>query len=336
MKGRATDGAVELLPEIAQKIESGNHLDLLIHQRGRMVQAVDFYSEVVREAHIMGSYQIYLSHKTPPDRHVICLFPNLPPGAKDVIKSKDYRYLSSLNKDINASFEKSLENTDVMGTVKFVVCYGQHMYVCKKITGTIYIVWASHVNRTNAGNVSNTIFTNVPIIINMDGQARFKALFILKASVQNVTDLTRIPITQTNPKILFNKDVPLFVCEVRTAVPAQMAITTVSRKEALAAVSATSKRNVDAIRRAANPFASSVDFEEEDVGYMSDCMSATLEVDAGTPRADLFLHDLDQRSFSATPPIVRSDEENVNEPFQEEEQEDLSNLPKKDKSEEIV
>lgn len=326
---RQADSA-DLAPEIARKIEEGSQLSLLCHQRGGTLQIVDFLSEIVREAYITGTYQIMISPKilASAKQDVVCLFPNHRVEKKQVIKASDYSYLSSLNKDINAAFSASLEKTDSSDRIKFAVCYGKHVFVCKDITGTVYLAWASHINRTNTGNVANTIHTNVPIILNLDGQARFKALFILKPVIRDETELDRVPITRSNPQLLYNKDQSIFVCEVRTERPVASLIKTVSRKEALAFVSATTKSDTVRIKREKNPFASSVDMEE-DVGYMTDGRDVTFSYgsgpDVGTPRSALYLREGGStalRPVSVTPPIIRSDGECATDPFVEDEDDD--------------
>ncbi len=334
----------ELSPEIASKIEAGSQLDLLYHQRGGIVQVVDFFSETVREVHISGAYQIMISSKilATKKQDVICLFPNHRVEKKQVVKASDYTYLSSLNKDINAAFSASLEKTDVSDRIKFAVCYGKHVFICKDISGTIYLAWASHINRTNIGNVANTIYTNVPIILNLDGQARIKALFILKPVIRDEAELERVPITHSNPQLLYNKDQSIFVCEVRTERPTASLVKTVSRKEALAFVSATSKSDTIRIKREKNPFAASVDMEE-DVGYMTDGRDVTFSYgsgpDVGTPRAALYLREggsMAMRPVSVTPPLVRSDGERCTDPFVDDDDDDNHASIKQGKKEEVV
>ncbi len=314
MKKSTTDSA-KLDPNIVVTIDAGAHLELLMHNVGTRIQVVDFSSETVRQAYVMGTYQMYLSHKIPRGEELVCLFPNHRVEKKQVIKCSSYYSLSSFNKDINEAFTDSLDKTDLCNSIKFAVCYGKHVFVCAGITGVIQIVWASHVNRTNAGNVANTIYTNVPLILNMDGTARVKGLYILKPLVHDESDLDRIPITATSPTFMYDKDHALFVCEVRTERPKPVGLHTVSRKEALAMVSATTKP-INVTRGEVNPFAASIDMEE-DIEVSSDSFGQGRgsDVDAGTPRSVLYFRDTSinlSRPISRTPPIVKSDgEENA-------------------------
>jgi hypothetical protein len=87
--------------------------------------------------------------------------------------------------------------------------------VCVGITGTLYLLWARHVNRTNHGNVPNTLFNDVPVLVNMTGAARVRGIYILREEILEDADLLRIPITAESPTFLQDGDVDLFVCEVR-------------------------------------------------------------------------------------------------------------------------
>ncbi len=229
---------VPLAPAIADKIDRCEQHKLLCHREGRMVQTVDFQHAFVRESFNSASYQIMLSDKIQNGgREVVCLFPNQE-ESRQVLRPKSYFRLSSLNKRINALFSTSLEQTEEGGNIKFAICYGNHVIICKGITGTVYLCWASHICRINSGNVANTAFRNVPCILNLDGKMRFKAVYILKPDIRDESDLERIPITSKNPKLLFESKASLFVCEVRKQKqPDGISITTVSRARALQAAS---------------------------------------------------------------------------------------------------
>ncbi len=258
-------------------------------------------------------YSLTLVKKLDKSHPIICFFPNHKSEKRQVIKSSSFFLLSSFSKALNETFEQSLDATEMSGSTKFAVCYGKHIFICHGISGTIYLFWATHVNRTNVGNVANTIYNNVPILFNLDGQGHVKAVFILKANVQDESDLDRLPITHDNPKLYFNKEIPLFVCEVKVRNPYEgyTDIHTISRKEALATVSVQTKPNQMIFKREKNAFAASMVMEESDV-Y---CGSGP---DGGTPRPDLFMRDVDPRCVDNTPPIIKSDGEVMDDPFREE------------------
>jgi hypothetical protein len=295
----------KLDPAIVEKLDAGAHLELLTRNVAPRLQYVDFSSETVRQAYILATYQMFLSHKIPKGEELVCLFPNHRVEKKQVIRCSSYYNLASFNNDVQVAFTDSLDKTDTCNSIKLAICYGKHVYVCAGITGVINIIWASHVNRTNAGNVAGTLYTDVPLVLNMDGTARVKGIFILKPVVHDASDLDRIPITSTSPTFMWDKDKSLFVCEVRSEKAKPAGITTVSRKEALALVSSVIPQRRGAIASTVhNPFAASMDMEEED-----DLPS----VDSGTPRGTLYFRDTTinvAHPISTTPPIARSDVEN--------------------------
>ena len=310
----SSSSSSELDPSISRKIAAGEQLDLLIKPpSARTVQTVDFFSNTVRQIYSHNKYTIMLSSSIGTTSPVVCLFLNHKNHRKQVVSSAKYVYLSSFNKAINAAFSDSLSETDLVGTYKLCVCYRKHVYKCKDISGTVYIIWAEYVNRTNAGNVACTIYQNVPILLNFDGQARLKALFILKTDINDESDLMRIAITEHDPVILFNKDDPLFVCEVRSLTPrepAGLSIETLTYMDAVSSVSTINKETVNLIKRMPNHFASSIDVEED--YYESQPQPGP---DQGSPRSVLYLKDVDiHRNFQTTPPIVPSDAED---PFAE-------------------
>lgn len=209
---------VQLCDEITEHLNDGRYLQL-IRQNG-LVKQVDFAHEVVRESFNTCPYEFYWHSDIPAGANkLVCLFPNhknRTSERKHVLHVDKYWSLSSLNKEINERFEASLEHTDGGGgSIKFAVCYGKHVYICSGIKGTIYLLWARHVNRTNHGNVPNTLFQDVPVIVNMTGSARVRCIYILRDEVLEDTDLLRIPITVDSPTFLQDRDVDLFVCEVR-------------------------------------------------------------------------------------------------------------------------
>jgi hypothetical protein len=316
--GAAGAAGVPLNPFIAKKLADGSHLDLLIHQQQDIVQTVDFSTNTVRQVYSSNLYSIYFTSSPDKLRPVTVLFPNHKVENKQVLQSQNYTFLASFNKDLNDALEASLVSTDALGSIQLAVCYGKHIYICKAISGTVYVLWASDITRTNGANVANTLYQKVPVLVNMDGQARVKAVFILKPVVSDESDLDRLPVTQTNPKLLFNKDKPLFVCEVKPQILPSIddngsIIQTVSRREALAIVTAPTNTSPAMYRRERNPFAASIDMEE--------VVAANSDPDGGTPRPNqLYMRDVNiGRCNTTTPPILQSDGEPLDDPFMENE-----------------
>jgi hypothetical protein len=187
---------------------------------------------------------IYLTSEIPKKHDdLVCLFPNhkdYKNPKKQILRIAKYSYLSSFNKEINARIGNSLEETAVGMRIKFAVAYGNQVYICKDMTGPVYIVWATYVNRINLGNVAKTLNTMVPLIINTDGQYCIKSIFVLKKTVEHASDHELLPRAKGNPRVFLPRE-PIFVCESRPMEQLTTVIKTVSEREAIAAVTATTK-----------------------------------------------------------------------------------------------
>ena len=321
--------------DVVAAIEAKRHLEIFTHSRGRILQPIDFQHGVVADGFNAGHYCLMLDDSIADAKkhgEVVCLLPNHGDASKQVIRSGAYTYLDSFNRDLNDRFRESIEFTDGVGTIKLAVCFGNHVFVCKGLTGTAYIVWARYINYTNHANVASQIHSHVPLIINKDGKMITKGIYILKANVQDQADLARIPITKHSPELLFPMKRSIFVAEVRTQLLQPKKISTLSHKAALARVLSPAKANTVRPGREKNPFSASVDWEDEVLGWVDSDGSNSVtynygsDPDAGTPRAELYCQELsmDIRTLDKTPPIAFSDGEDRNapDPFKEEEEEE--------------
>lgn len=302
-------------PRILEKIHEGTHLSLLIRKPMGMVHTVDFQNNTVADVYSQYKYTIFFNTTINALRPVICLLPNHKTEGKQLLASSDFYTLSSYNKTLNDCMNDSLHDSDGYGTLRLAVCYGKNIFECRGITGTVYILWAAHVTRTNIANVANTPFQNVPILINMDGQGRIRAAFIFKENVADESDLQRLPILEKSPILLWNKDHSLFVCEVKPVNQSEMLlrqqqqIVTMSRRAALVQATLPSRTEPAIFEREKNAFAASIDMEEVIVS----------DPDGGTPRADqLYMRNqtVTSRGFDSTPPLVRSEGEGADDAFE--------------------
>lgn len=218
---RFVDGRVPLHEDIERMLADGRHMDLL-RSGPPIVRHVDFAHAIVRESFNTCPYEIMWDTGIPKRANqVVCLFPNHENRTSErhhVLRASGYWWLSSFNKELNRRFKASLNHTESAGSVRFAVCYGRHVYVCDGIQGHIYILWARYVNRTNHGNRPNTLFTDVPCIVNTDGCHVVTGLYILRERIEEDADLIRVPIEQHSPSFIMPKNANLFVCEVRVDV----------------------------------------------------------------------------------------------------------------------
>lgn len=274
---------------------------------GTFLKTVDYERGAPETDNFGGHYQIYLSSKIPKNAQLICLFPNRNNPRASILQASRYNYLSSFNKDINAALLKSMEHTSIGQYTKFAVAYGEHVYACKCLTGTVYIVWASHVSRVNVGNVANTIGKSVPLIVNLDGQRHIKSIFMLKHAIQHASELDLLPNGKTALKVLIPRE-PIFVCESHVVEQPKYTIEAVSEMEALSAITAETKNPIQWLSRERNVF----QLSDEEVQWNS--VSYSMRDVVATPLQ--FERDDDDEELEAVETFI-SDHLNEPDPFTE-------------------
>jgi len=211
------------------------------------VRSVDFSAVSPQEDPYGFGYTINVSSAFPDKRDdLVCIFPNHKTEKKRVLKSNKYWSGTSYNVDVNSCISESLDRTDLGGSIKLAIAYGDQIYVCKDISGTAYILWAT-INRKNPGNVPCTMFKDQPILFNLDGQGSLKSLFILRPKVEHVSNMELLPLAYMNP-ILFWPEKPIFVCEVRPQKMEIRPLTTISKRMAKQRVSAQTKNAASWLR----------------------------------------------------------------------------------------
>lgn len=233
-----------------------------------------------------------------PAESVVCLFPNHPKSKCRILRSTGGWSLNGFNSELNKRFKQSLGNTKAAGPIRFAVCYGEHVYHCKDIEGTIYIVWPEYINCTSTSNIANNICSGTPVIFNLDGQGIIQCIYILQQ--QKDIHIYRVTIKEDSPRLLFPLK-PIFVCEVRPPPAVEDMTITVSRSKAVEmATTQTSDQDLH-IKKQRNPFAKSVDQEEEDeeeIEPITAGVSFDVEIPSGlTPRNNIFIEPVNRDPF---------------------------------------
>lgn len=203
--------------EIKDAIQSDNLIHLL---NDAFVAQVNF-GTTESDPDTTVVYRIHLLGDFPKKRgDLICLFPNHLPHQRLSLDCASYRgffghsTLAAFNRDLNGAFAQSLENTVMSTNIKFAAAFGEHVFACKGIAGTIYIVWAKTIHTVTASNKLTEIAKNHPLLINCDGNGRLKAIFMFRKRVTTTPSL--LPLTKGNPILVIPADVELFVCEKRS------------------------------------------------------------------------------------------------------------------------
>lgn len=247
---------------IQEAVDSGDFLASMAKaDMQQLTRSVDFShvsdsTASTRETDYHVKYTINVSHVFPKERDgLLCLFPHHHDEKKQILKSDSYGgmffggSLADMNKEINKRLRESSQN--VGSNVRMGVGYGEHVYRCLNVQGTLYIVWAT-VNRKNMGNVKNTTL-NCPLVINMDGWGCPKGIFLLKPKVVHERDLHLLPLKRGNPEFMWPKE-PIFVCEKPPKQIQQRKVHFISKQLAAQLIQSPSKDATTWIPFEQNPF----------------------------------------------------------------------------------
>lgn len=144
---------------------------------------------------------------------VVCFFPNHRNYEdKITLRVGDWRILNHFTKELNARLRESEEWTEECRETRLAFGYGNHVIVCKNLTGTIYLFWAD-IKCESRSNVPTSLLQMHPVLFNLNGRGKCKAIYIFKRDiVTHKDDLRVIRVKEGNPKLLWPK-YPIFVCE---------------------------------------------------------------------------------------------------------------------------
>lgn len=261
---------IEINPALSEHlqeiVDDGDLLRLFLGPQQRSIhRVVDFSKEPPKHDMQNNVYKILLRNSfVETGSQVVCLFPNHNNKSKRILESKRYKSRDEFNKELNARFSESPEQTEQFKDHRLLVLYGTHCFICSKITGTIYIVWAEKVSKINASNTFTIPHTDVPLIFNLNGLNKIKSMYLLRSQIDNKpTDLSLFPLTKENPMLMYDIHYNPFVCEERPERFSKKNIHVVSSQEARAMVMQTTQDAVDWLPFERLPFA-----QVEDTGLV--------------------------------------------------------------------
>jgi hypothetical protein len=231
-----------MLSEHLQEIvDDGDLLRLFLGPQQKSIhRSLDFGKAAPKHDMQNNSYRILLRNSKTVD--VVCLFPNNNNKSRRILESKHYSSRDEFNKELNARFSESTEQTEQFKDYRLLILYGSHCFICGRVTGTIYVVWAERVVKINASNTTSIPYVDVPMIFNLDGLNKIKAVYLLRPNIDNKpNDLALFPLTQGNPVLLYNKSYNPFVCEKRPDKFEKKRIQVISQEEAYVMVMQTTQ-----------------------------------------------------------------------------------------------
>ncbi len=249
---------------IKKAIEQDAHYGMLINNNiNGIVRDVDF-SVRTPEGMVDMKHKIMITDVMPKDRDIIFLFPNHFDPKKRKLNIRTIRRLNTLNTIINTRLRESLTQTAHSGDIRLAFAYGNHIYVCNNVWGTIYLVYAKYMCVTTYGRTTNLIDRDVPLIFNLTGEGPMKSIFRPKIDVENEWDLETIPIHKHWPELYQPNNVAFWVCEQDTRRAPKSTLHSLSEEKAISMVTQQTNGRAKLVRKEGNAFASSVDCEEEE------------------------------------------------------------------------
>jgi hypothetical protein len=237
----AKRGAMDLLPLLREAVDSGHVMSLFVsNQANAALRVVDFSHDPPKNDFQHNTYRVMLHDAVPTvaKNMLVCVFPGHSNKSKRFLQLESYGGdRDGFNKELNERFLATPEWDETYKDKRFLVLYGAHTYLCKGITGSIYIVWAEYVTRINAGNTASIPHKHVPIILNCNRKYGIKSMYILRPAIDNKpNELSLMPRAPGNPRLLYDTRYSPFVCEMRPDGVAQKRVQTVSKQEAYAMV----------------------------------------------------------------------------------------------------
>lgn len=251
-----------LIEYLQNVVDDGNLMRLFVGTQCQSIQrTVDFSVTPPKRDMQQNTFKILLGNTIATS--VVCLFPNHTNKSKRILESKHFKNRDEFNKELNQRFADSPDETEHFKNHKLLILYGAHCFICSKISGTVYIVWAERVTRTNIGNTSTIPYVNTPIVINCNKLAKIKSMYLLRPQIENKpNELSLFPLTQGNPILMYDKKYNPFVCEDRPEKQDIRRITAISKHEAYASILQTTKEVGDWLPFEKVPFSHAQNVEQ--------------------------------------------------------------------------
>jgi hypothetical protein len=224
MKG---GGGVKLHASITNNCGSGRYAELL--ENKQLTKRVKFSTyQFVDEAQIPAAFEIDLvDSRISSDHPVVAIFPAH--ANEQIVFSNSFSSQAKWNKRLNYLLKESEMRGNEM---RLAVCYGNCVYCCDGIQGTVYVAWARVKTTTDAG--LPRLRENVPVIFNLTGMMTISSIFICKQDAPDQHSLARVPLDEHHVSIQMSPKNPIFVCETKPpqrTLGTQLQLTKLSRRQ---------------------------------------------------------------------------------------------------------
>lgn len=118
-----------------------------------------------------NKYTIMLDDQVNGNCRLALLFPSHPQAKYRLMWTSSYRNLRSMSKVVNARLRACLKR-------QMCVACEDSVYIFDGIEGNVYVVWAAYVNVVTPNDQETRIADHVPVFIEMDGEGRYRSVFV--------------------------------------------------------------------------------------------------------------------------------------------------------------
>jgi hypothetical protein len=151
--------------EMEQMIQNGNWTEF-------PTSVIDFgtdtYSNIFRH-----TYEIKLSNCVHRDQSIVLIFPHYPFKSQRILRTSEYRRITSLTNDINERLRLS-QNVLYVAT-------GDQLYSIQGVIGRLYLVWAECIQQRTINQQLPRIEENVPLFIETNGEYEYRSIYVLQS-----------------------------------------------------------------------------------------------------------------------------------------------------------
>jgi hypothetical protein len=127
----------------------------------------------VSENPFQHKYIVKLNSAVPRDCNMAVLFPNHPVQKKRILWTLQYSSCKTLSTEMNRRLQESSREDLLIA----IACGNE--YICfRGFVGNLYLVWAERISQQTINQHENDIGENVPILIETNGQMRYRSVYI--------------------------------------------------------------------------------------------------------------------------------------------------------------
>lgn len=249
--GATYDSEYSVAEELEQRLTEWTHDRLVKEHRPTVYVDAGVETMVNR---FNNKYTIMLDDQVHRNCRLALLFPSHPQAKYRVLWTPMYNNLRTLSKIINTRLKACLKR-------QMCVACENSLYVVDGIESNVYIVWASYVNVVTPNEQETRIADNVPLFIEMDGEGRYRSVFVFPRPKDPDRDDNRVACLRVVDCnfLEFHQD-SIFCLESDPRQPTPSTVRTISREQAVELATNPVARLSVTMDQEAIPFASS---EEE-------------------------------------------------------------------------